>query len=89
MAAPHTYQGEGMSVIPEMVALSEVAKQLGKSSHVLVRASQRGKFVPLVRVGAKWYARAELLREWFAADHSSGPTPAEIAALKAAGEDRR
>lgn len=78
-----------MTVIPEMVALSKVAKQLGKSSHVLVRASQRGEFVPLVRVGAKWYARVDLLHEWFAADHSAGPTPAEIAALKAAGEGKR
>lgn len=78
-----------MTIIPEMMALSKVAKQLGKSSHVLVRASQRGEFVPLVRVGTKWYARVDLLRQWFAADHSAGPTPAEIAAMKAAGEDKR
>lgn len=78
-----------MTVIPEMMALSKVAKQLGKSSHVLVRASQRGEFVPLVRVGTKWYVRVDLLRQWFAADHSAGPTLAEIAAMKAAGEDKR
>lgn len=63
-------------VIPEVVPLHQVAKELGKSTHVLVSASSAGTFCPVVKVGAVWYVRTDLLREWFDRQHAvSQSTP--------------
>lgn len=74
-----------MPLIPEMLPLHRVAGELNKATHILVAASRRGEFVPLVRVGSQWYVRADEVREWFASDHEHGPSRAETRALKAAG----
>lgn len=59
-----------MNHLPPMVPLHEVAKELGKQTNVLVSASRRGEFCPIVRVGAVWYVRRDLLNEWFNRQHA-------------------
>lgn len=75
-----------MSLLPEMWPLAKVAKELGKASHVLVDASRRGEFPPLVRVGATWYVKADACREWFERQHvDPGLTPAQLEQVRHAG----
>lgn len=60
-----------MSLLPEMVRLSEVAKALDVHGHTLVEASQRGQFVRLVRIGETWYAPLIEVQEWFSRNHAA------------------
>lgn len=68
-----------MSHLPPMVQLHEVAKELGKQTNVLVCASSRGEFPPIVKVGAVWYVRRDRLNEWFDRQHApEAPTPERL-----------
>lgn len=57
-------------LLPELWPLHRVAKELGKATHVLVDASRRGEFAPVIRVGAVWFVRADACREWFERQHA-------------------
>ncbi|MEO6593712.1 MAG: hypothetical protein ABIP94_03045 [Planctomycetota bacterium] len=57
-------------LLPEMWPLHRVAKELGKATHVLVAASARGKFPPIVQVGAVWFVHAAAVREWVNRNHA-------------------
>lgn len=75
-----------MSHIPPMVPLHEVAKELGKVTHVLVTAARAGQFPPLVKVGAVWYVRKDQLDQWFQRNHATGGiTPAQLERIRQAG----
>lgn len=75
-----------MSLLPEMWPLSKVAKELGKASHVLVDASRRGQFPPLVRVGSCWFVKADACREWFDRQHvAEGFTESQLEQIRHAG----
>lgn len=59
-----------MSLLPELWPLRLVGKELGKATQVLVEASSRGEFPPVVRIGATWHVRADLMREWVQRQHA-------------------
>ena len=75
------------SILPETVPLHLIAKELGQSTHVLVAASVRGEFPPLVRVGRVWRVRRDLLTEWFGKQHATNEiTPAQSERIRQAGQ---
>lgn len=75
-----------MNLLPELWPLHQVAKELGKATHVLVSASRDGTFPPLSRVGAVWYVKADLVREWFDRQHAVGSvTPEQRDRIRKAG----
>lgn len=57
-------------LLPELWELHKVARELGSSTQVLVEASSRGEFPPVVRIGAKWHVKADLMREWIERQHA-------------------
>lgn len=59
------------NLLPELWPLHRLAKELGKATHVLVSASRAGQFPPIVRVGAVWFVKAELVRAWFDSQHAA------------------
>lgn len=76
-------------VLPEMVELHRVAKELRKASHVLVDASARGQFPPVVKVGAVWYVDRAKLADWFSRNHATlgdDVSPLELDRIRAAGQ---
>lgn len=76
-------------VLPEMVELHRIAKELRKASHVLVDASARGQFPPVVKVGAVWYVDRAKLADWFGRNHATlgdDVTPLELDRIRAAGQ---
>ena len=76
----------GERLLPELWPLHQIAKELGKASHVLVDASRAGTFPPLVRVGALWFVKAELMREWIDRQHAAVTvTPGQRDRIRAAG----
>ena len=76
-----------MSLLPEMWPLHQIAKELGKASHVLVSASRNGTFPPVVKVGALWFVEAEKVRAWFGRNHANenAATPADRDRIRKAG----
>lgn len=74
------------NLLPELWPLHRIAKELGKATHVLVDASSRGEFPPLVRIGAVWHVKADLMREWVDRNHAATTvTPAQIDQIRQAG----
>lgn len=57
-------------LLPELWPLHLIGKELGKSTQVLVEASSRGEFPPVVRIGATWHVKADLMREWLERQHA-------------------
>ena len=74
-------------VIPEMVPLHRVAKELDKATHVLVSASRSGTFCPIVKVGAVWFVRRDELDSWFGRQHAVSPEPGAMSRRLAAVAD--
>lgn len=74
-------------LLPEMWPVARVARELGKASHVLVDASRRGEFPPVVRVGGCWYVRADACRDWFDRQHAESLSEAQLAQIRQAGRD--
>lgn len=64
-------------LLPEVWPLHQVAKELGKATHVLVEASSAGTFPPVFRIGAVWHVRAELMRAWINSQQAPAPATAE------------
>lgn len=76
-----------MSHLPPVIPLHEVARELRKSTHVLVSASSAGTFPPIVRVGAIWFVRQDLLADWFGRQHApAAVTPLQTAWVRQAAE---
>lgn len=75
------------SILPTLIPLRRVAKELGKSTHVLVSASAAGTFPPVVCVGAMWFVKAALLHEWFDQQHAESVTPAHLERMRQAARD--
>jgi hypothetical protein len=74
-------------LLPELWPLHRIAKELGKSTHVLVDASTRGEFPSLVRFGAVWHVRADLMREWCDRQHAPAAlTPGQIDQIRQAAQ---
>ena len=74
-------------LLPELWPLHQIAKELGKASHVLVSASQAGTFPPVIRIGALWFVKAELMREWIDRQHAASiVTPEQRDRIRAAGD---
>ena len=75
------------SLLPELWPLHKLAKELGKATHVLVSASRAGTFPPVVRVGAVWFVKADLVRAWFDGQHAAvSVTPAQQDRIRQAGQ---
>lgn len=74
-------------ILPEMVPLHRVAKELGKATSVLVAASREGRFCPLVRVGAVWFVKLDEVKAWFDRQHAKSVqvTPADRERIRQAG----
>lgn len=75
----------GERLLPETWPLHRIAQELGKSSNVLVDASRRGTFPALVKIGALWYVKADDMRAWFAKQHATSATPAQLERIRQAG----
>jgi len=77
-------------LLPELWPLHRIAKELGKATHVLVAASKAGTFPAIVRVGAVWFVKAELVRSWFNFQHAKPKvTPAQMERIRQAGRAAR
>ena len=73
-------------LLPELWPLHQIAKELGKASHVLVDASRTGTFPPVIRIGALWFVKADLMREWVDRQHAAATvTPEQRDRIRAAG----
>lgn len=71
LRAPSSRGWAVADLLPTMVPLHRVAKELGKATHVLVSASRAGTFAPLVKVGALWFVRQDELDAWFNRNHAA------------------
>lgn len=69
--------GDPSRLLPELWPLHRVAKELGKATHVLVAASRAGQFPPVVKIGAVWHVRAELMTAWVNRQHATASVTAE------------
>lgn len=95
-AARKAVKAQRAEVIPDMVDVAEVAAGLppsasgrARSTHSLVRASSKGQFVRVTRIGNKWYARRAEVVAWFEVNHATGVSEALLARVRKAGRAAR
>lgn len=74
-----------MTILPKMLRLADVARELGVHGAQLVQASRHGTFVRLVRVGRLWFVPADELSEWVSRQHAEAPSPLALDRVRAAG----
>lgn len=68
-----------LSSVPALVDLQDVGKRFTppRSTHSLVQASAKGRFCRVKRVGNRWYATEDDLREFFSGNDATALAPTE------------
>jgi predicted DNA-binding transcriptional regulator AlpA len=73
--------------LPDLIRLSEFARRVGMQTSTLVESSARGQFPPVVRIGTRWFVRAELLADWCSRQHAVRSDPLLLDRMRAAAAE--